>query len=146
VPPKVFRNRLSGGLKIALVQGYEGGEMSPGELVQKPLFEAAPLAILRHEHGQVRPVQDGACAGDAGFTEGALVVDARRVDEQDGSERQKFHGLFHGVRRGPRLRGNDGHGLPGDGVEEAALAHVPPAENPDVEPHVLRSSLHRVLP
>ena len=86
-----------------------------------------------------RSVRSKTCRVRCGaqLAEGADVVDAGRVDEQHRAQRQQLHGLLDRVGGGAGLVGDDRDVLPGDGVEQARLADVAPAEQADVQTHAL---------
>ena len=61
----------------------------------------------------------------------ALVVNAGGVGEQHGPEGQQLHGLGDRIGRGAAYIGDNGHGLPGNGIDDAGFAGVAPPEKGD---------------
>ena len=88
---------------------------------------------VNDEDGDVRAVQDLLCTAHALRAERALVVKARRVDDDDGAHRQQLHRLGDGVGRRAADGGHKGDLLPGDGVDNAGLAGVAPPEKADMD-------------
>ena len=70
------------------------------------------------------------------------VVEARRVQKEDRSQRQELGRLLHDVGRRPRHGGGDGDLLADQVVQEARFADVRPAEDGDVESISLRCRIH----
>ena len=121
------------GAQVAFV---EDGEMGK-PLLFKALEQGAVLVRhargrVHHQYGDVGAVQLPQGAPDAQRADLALVVEAGSVDHHHRPEGQKFHGLAHRVGGGARHGRDDGHALPGEGVDEAGLAGVAPPEKGDV--------------
>ena len=120
---------------VDLVEHGHGRDLALRQLGQDLLLELAPLPRLGDDHAQVGAVEHLHGAPGPQLAERAHVVEAGRVDEQHRAEGQQLHGLLHRVGGGARLLRHDGHVLPGDGVQQAGLAHVAPPEEGDVQAH-----------
>ena len=99
-----------------------------------PVVFLQTLRPVDHQNGHIRFVEHPLRAQHALLPELLLVVViARGVDDHDGAERQKLHGLLHGVggRSGPS--GYDRKILPGNGIYNARFSGVPQAEKADVQ-------------
>ena len=89
--------------QVDLVEHDHGGDLARRELLEDHLFVVAPLAGRGDQHTEVGAFEDLQGAGGAQLAQGADVVDAGRVDEQHGTERQQFHGLLDRVGGGAGL-------------------------------------------
>ena len=92
------------------------------------------LRPVDHQNGHIRFVKHPLRAQHALLSELLLVVViARGVDDHDGAERQKLHGLLHGIGRRTRPPGHDRQILPGNGVYNARFSRVSQTEKADVQ-------------
>ena len=88
---------------------------------------------IEDENGDIRLVQDAARPLDSEFAQVARVVKARRVNEEDGAERKKFHRFRYRVGRRTLFGGDDGDFLSRDGIDEAGFPGIAAAEKADVQ-------------
>ena len=93
------------------------------------------LCAVDDENGNVGLVKNALRAQYALTAEILLVViKARRVGHDHGSERQQLHRLLHGVGGGAGAVGDQGEVLRGHGVDQTRFSGVAPAEKADVNP------------
>ena len=119
--------------QVGLVEDHEQRDVfGADEREDLQLAGAEPELRLGDEQGHVGLVQHVARPPDAQLAQRALVVEAGRVDDGDGPQGQQLHGLVDRVGRGALHLRNDGDLLAGQGVDEAGLADVAPAEERDV--------------
>ena len=138
------RRAAAGGATSHLFRTTTSGMARARDLREQRLLERPPAVRLGDEEGEVGPLEDLARLRDPQLAEGPFVVDARRVDEEDGPERKKLHRLLDRVGRRSGRRRDDRDVLSREGVQEARLADVPPAEEADVEPQAARGGRHPV--
>ena len=104
----------------------------PEERAERFVLLRLARRAVHDEHGDVGLVQHLPRALYAQRADGALVVDAGRVDDDDRAERQQLHRFLHRVGRRALHVGDDRERLPGHGVDDARFSGVAPAEKRDV--------------
>ena len=119
---------------LAFVADDEMGDVLLAKNLQQFLVDRCHACSgIENEDGNIRLVQDATRSLDSEFAQGARIVKARRVDEEDGTERQQFHRFCHRVGRRTLFGGDDGDFLSRDGIDEAGFPGIAAAEKADVQ-------------
>lgn len=120
-------------MEVALVDDEDGGCAELAQVFDKVALTLIEVPGVGDDKRDVDPFEHGPGAFDSGESESADIVDARRVDEDDGTDRREFARLFNGVGRGAGDFGDDRDLLVGQCVDERALAGIALAEEADVK-------------
>ena len=126
---------LRRGPQISLVIGHHIGNFFLHKQCNNLLVDCRfSHRAVHHQNGAVHPVQRPFCLLDPQFSQLALVVKARRIDDDHRPHGQQLHGLLDRVGGGALDLGHHRQLLTGHGVDQTGFSGVSPAEKSDVDP------------
>jgi len=125
--------RRFGSCHIHLVEHHQDRHPPTLELGEDFRFKPTPSAGLGHQHPQISSIEHLPGFANTQPSQLAFVVHTGRVNEHHRTQGEELHGFFDRVGGGAGDGGHNRDLLAGDGVEQAGLAHVAPAEEGDVK-------------
>ena len=116
--PFAFRCLRRSAEQVAFVVGYQKGDpLLPEQGDQFFICVGFSDGSIHHQNRHISLVQHLLCFLHTQCAQGALVIDARRVDDQYWPHGQQFHGFLHRIGGGARHSRHHSQILAGHGVD-----------------------------
>ena len=129
----VFRHGGRNRSQIRLVVRDDKRNLPLAEQLDELLLGRLQTArAVRDKNRNIRLFQHAERPADTLLTERALIINARRVDDNHRTDREQFHRLLHRIGGRALDIGNNGQCLSGHAVYHAGFARIAQAEKADV--------------